>query len=318
MFIYFYLQVAFFKKGQEVCEVSKLQESLESGRFTVTGEIGPPKGTNIEPVLEEAEEYLKGTVVAVNVTDLQTAVMRVGSLAVCIRLKQMGIEPVFQMVCRDRNRLALQSDLLNASVFGIENVLSLTGDHVSMGDHPEARPVYDLDSVSLLEAMVRLERGTDLGKDRKGNANKLDGAPRFFKGCCVTPCADEVEPQVLKLEKKVEAGAQFVQTQAVYDPAAFEDFMKQIEHLDVPVLVGIVMLKSAGMARYMNGSVPGVQVPDRMIQKLSDADKEDRPKISVEIAGELIREMKDMCQGAHLMTLGWDKYVPDIIDAADI
>lgn len=298
--------------------MSKLQESLESGHFTVTGEIGPPKGTNIEPVLDEAEEYLKDTVVAVNVTDLQTAVMRLGSLAVCIKLEEMGIEPIFQMVCRDRNRLALQSDLLNASVFGITNVLSLTGDHVSMGDHPEAKPVYDLDSVSLLETMKRLESGIDLGKDRKGNPNELDGTPEFFKGCCVTPCADEVEPQVLKLEKKVEAGAQFVQTQAVYDPAAFEDFMNRIEHLEVPVLVGIVMLKSAGMARYMNSSVPGVHVPDWMIEKLSEADKDDRPKVSVEIAGELVREMKDMCQGAHLMTLGWDKYVPDIIEVAGV
>jgi len=298
--------------------VSKLQEALEAGKFAVTGEIGPPKGTNIEPALHEAEEYLKGRVLAVNVTDIQTAVMRLGSMATCHMLSDLGIEPVFQMVCRDRNRLALQSDLLSAYVLGIRNVLALTGDHQAMGDHPEAKGVFDLDSVGLLEAISRLESGSDLGHDFKGNPNELDGAPTFFTGCCVTPCADEVEPQILKLEAKVAAGAQFVQTQAVYDPAAFEDFMKRIEHIDVPVMVGIVLLKSAGMAKYMNANVPGVQVPDALTQRLADADKEDRRKVSVEIAAELVRAMKPLCQGAHLMTLGWDMCVPDIIAQADL
>jgi len=295
-----------------------LQESLQSGKFTITGEIGPPKGTNMAPVLEEAEHYLKGKVVAVNVTDIQTAVMRLGSMAACHMLIDIGIEPVFQMVCRDRNRLALQSDLLSASALGIENVLSLTGDHVLMGDHKEAMPVYDLDSVTLLNAMVNLENGTDMGRDMKGNPNKLDGTPKFFKGCCVTPCADEPEMQVLKLENKVAAGAQFVQTQAVYDPKAFESFMKRIQHLKIPVLVGIVMLKNVGMAKYMNRSVPGVTVPDWIMQKLTDAPKKEVASTSVKICGQLIREMRGMCQGAHLMTLGWDKYVPDIVAEAGI
>ncbi|MFW6457452.1 MAG: methylenetetrahydrofolate reductase [Planctomycetota bacterium] len=298
--------------------MSKLQEKLESGEFVFTGEVAPPKGTNVEPVLEAAEEHLKDTVVAVNVTDLQMAVMRAGSLALCIRLKEIGIEPVFQVVCRDRNRLALQSDLLNGSIFGIENVLALTGDHVAMGDHSQAKPVYDLDSVSLLQTMSTLEEGRDLGTDRKGQPNELDGAPTFFKGCCVTPGADEMEPQILKLEKKVAAGAQFVQTQAMYEPEIFEEFMNRIDHIDVPVIVGIVMLKSAGMVRYMNNNVPGVKVPDEFMERLSDVEKEDRPKVSVEIAGELIGKMKHMCQGAHLMTLGWDQYVPDIIEAAGL
>jgi len=298
--------------------VSKLQESLESGKFTVTGEIGPPKGTNIEPVLKEADEYLKGRVTAVNVTDIQTAVMRLGSLPVCHFLVDHGMEPVFQMVCRDRNRLALQSDLLNAAVMGIENVLSLTGDHTVMGDHKGAKPVYDLDSVGLLQAMSLLESGTDMGLDMKGKPNQLDGVPKFFKGCCVTPCADEVEPQVIKLEKKVAAGAQFVQTQAVYDPKAFESFMKRVEHIKVPILVGIVMLKTAGMAKYMNRSVPGVVVPKPLIDELAATDKKDRAKVSIGIAGRLVREMKGMCQGAHLMTLGWDKYVPDILAEAKL
>ena len=298
--------------------LSHFQEALASGRFVVTGEIGPPKGTNIGPVIHEAEHYLKGRVAAVNVTDIQTAVMRAGSMVGCKLLLDRGIEPVFQMVCRDRNRLALLSDLLSAHILGVRNVLALTGDHVAMGDHPEAKPVYDLDSVGLLEAMTRLEAGTDLGRDVKGNPNKLDGVPTFFKGCCVTPCAEEVEPQIIKLEKKVEAGAQFVQTQAVYDPAAFEKFMRRIEHLKIPVLVGIVVLKTAGMAKYMNSSVPGVQVPDATIKRLSDAPKEDRKKVATAIAAELVREMKPMCQGAHLMTLGWDDVVPDILQHAGL
>jgi 5,10-methylenetetrahydrofolate reductase len=297
--------------------VSKLQAALQAADFVYTGEIGPPKGTNIAPVIHEAVEHLKDTVTAVNVTDIQTAVMRAGSLAGAKLLLDAGIEPVFQMVCRDRNRLALQSDLLNASIFGVRNVLALTGDHTTMGDHPQAMPVYDLDSVSLLQAMVRLESGTDMGADLKGNPNTLDGTPVFFKGCCVTPCTEEVGPQIIKLEKKVEAGAQFVQTQAVYEPAAFERFMKQAAHMDVPILVGIVMLKTAGMAKYMNRSVPGVHVPDWIIQKLSDAPKEDRRKVSTAICAQLIREMKPLCRGAHLMTLGWDHCVPDIIAQAE-
>jgi len=192
--------------------MSKLRDALASGAFTFTGEIGPPKGTNVGPVLHEAEEFLKPCCAAVNVTDIQTAVMRMSSLSVCRMLVERGIEPVLQMVTRDRNRLALQSDLLGAAGLGIENVLALTGDHTTMGDHKEAKPVYDLDSVGLLQTMTLLESGTDLGKDLKGQPNRLDGNPKFFKGCVVTPCADEVTPQIIKLEKKVAAGTQFVQT----------------------------------------------------------------------------------------------------------
>jgi len=298
--------------------MSKLQEKLASGQFVVTGEIGPPKGINIEPVMHEAEEYLKDSVTAVNVTDIQTAVMRAGSMVGCKLLIDRGIEPVFQMVCRDRNRLALQSDLLSAALLGVENVLALTGDHVVMGDHQDAMPVYDLDSVGLLKAMSTLEAGSDLGLDMKGNPNELDGAPTFFKGCCVTPCAPNVDAQIAKLEKKVAAGAQFVQTQAVYDPTSFEEFMNKISHIDVPILVGIVMLKTAGMAKYMNRGVPGVSVPDAIIQRMADAAKEDRQKVSIEICGELVAAMKHCCQGAHLMTLGWDHCVPGIIEAAGL
>lgn len=296
--------------------VSRLQRELESGRFVVTGEIGPPKGTNVEPVLEEAEEYLKDTVTAVNVTDIQTAVMRMGSMAVSHMLIDRGVEPVFQMVTRDRNRLALQSDLLSAYALGIRNVLALTGDHVAMGDHPESKPVYDVDSVGLLQLIANLEAGRDWGHDFKGNPNELDGAPAFYKGCCVAPSQEELDMQVLKLEKKVEAGAQFVQTQAVYDEADFERFAKKTEHIDAPILAGIVMLKTAGMAKYMNSSVPGVIVPKPLIKRLSDCDKKDRKKVSIEICAELIAAFKPYCQGVHLMTLGWEKTVPKIVEAA--
>jgi 5,10-methylenetetrahydrofolate reductase len=298
--------------------LSKLQESLESGRFTFTGEIGPPKGNNIEPSLKGAGDFLKGHVTAVNVTDIQTAVMRVGSFALCIKLKEMGIEPVMQIGCRDRNRLALQSDLLNASIFGIENILSITGDHIVLGDHRDAKPVFDLDSVSLLRAMTLIESGTDMGRTAKGEPNVLNGVPKFFKGCVAAPCSQEMDLQVMKLEKKVAAGAQFVQTQAVFDPKTFEAFMKKVEHLKVPVLAGIVILKGAGMAKYMNRKVPGVNVPERLIEKLAAAKKEDVPKVSVQISGELIHDLKDMCRGAHIMSMGWERYVPGIIEAARI
>lgn len=299
--------------------ISALQAGLQSGEFTVTAEIGPPKGVNIHPAIHEAETFFKNDKIAsVNVTDIQTAVMRAGSMVGCKLLIDKGIEPVLQMVTRDRNRLALESDLLSAYILGVRNVLALTGDHVTMGDHPGAKAVYDLDSVGLLQAMSTLEKGSDLGLDMKGNPNELDGAPQFFKGCVVTPCAEEVEPQLIKLEKKVEAGAQFCQTQAVYDPAAFEKFMKRAEKIGIPIMVGIVVLKTAGMAKYMNGNVPGVVVPKSIIKELSDAPKGARKKASIEISGRLVKEMKSMCAGAHIMPLGWDDTVPKILEAAEV
>jgi 5,10-methylenetetrahydrofolate reductase len=261
---------------------------------------------------------MKDAVTAVNVTDIQTAVMRTGSLAISAKLVEAGIEPVYQLVCRDRNRLALQSDLLSAYILGIRNVLILTGDHVVKGDHVDAMPVYDLDSVHLLRAATLLENGTDMGRDMKGRPNKLDGPPRFFKGCVVTPCTDVLEPQIIKLEKKIEAGAQFCQTQAVYDPAAFEAFVNALmrRNISIPILVGIVTLKSFGMAKYMNTFVPGVVVPDPLMIELRDTAKQDARKKSIEIAARLIRAMKPLCRGAHLMTLGWDDTVPAIVAEA--
>ncbi|TET38556.1 MAG: 5,10-methylenetetrahydrofolate reductase [Dehalococcoidia bacterium] len=289
--------------------MSNLSEALKSGKFVVTAEIGPPKGVDIEEMLGDAELF-RGRVDAINVTDQQSSVMRLGSLATCHLLKERGLEPVFQMTCRDRNRIALESDLLCAHVLGIENVLCLTGDYVSLGDHPEAKPVFDLDSVSLLETATLLQQGADLA------GKELKGRPNFFLGAVVTPGADPLEPQIIKMEKKVRAGAQFFQTQAVYEPEEFERFVKEIKHLGVPVLVGIVLLKSAGMARFMNKNVAGVHVPDSFIEEIDRA--ENKREKSIEIAARLIKEMKDLCQGVHIMAIGWEKMVPRVLDAAGL
>ncbi len=287
----------------------KLTELFQQGKFAITSEIGPPKGTDVTEMLENAE-LLRGRVHATNITDQQSSVMRLGSLAACSLLKQRGIEPVFQVTCRDRNRIALQSDLLSSAALGIENVLCLTGDYVGMGDHPDAKPVFDLDSVSLLDTVRRLENGHDLANE------ELKGSPSFCAGAVVAPAADPVEPQIIKMEKKVKAGAQFFQTQAVYDAKGFESFMSQVKHLNVPIMVGIVLLRSAGMARYMNKSVAGVHVPDALIEEMDKA--EDRTKKGIEIAARLIREMKGMCQGVHIMAIGTEKLVPAIIDQAGL
>jgi len=286
-----------------------LRESLKNGKFVVTAEVGPAKGVDIHEFMENAE-LLKGRVDAVNCTDQQSAVMRLGSLAGCYLLKQSGLEPVFQMTCRDRNRIALQSDLLNAYVMGIENVLCLTGDYVTLGDHPEAKPVFDLDSVSLLQAARGLEQGKDLA------GKELKGAPKFFLGACVTPGADPVEPQLIKMEKKVKAGAQFFQTQAIYEPKKFEAFMKEARKFGMPVLAGVVLLRSAAMARFMNRNVAGIHVPDELIEEMDQA--ENKLQKGVEIAARLIKEMKDMCQGVHIMAIGLESKVPAILDAAGL
>ena len=288
-----------------------LKQDLEKGNFVITSEIGPPKGVNIDQCLHEAEG-LKDKVTAINVTDNQSSVMRFGSLATCALLKQKGIEPVFQLVTRDRNRIALQSDLLSAYGLGVENVLCLTGDHPILGDHPEANPVYDFDSVQLLDAASKLNQGKDL------MGNDLDGKPDLFLGAVVTPGADPVEPQIIKMEKKIKAGAQFFQTQAVYDVEMFKQFMEKVKHLNVPVLVGIVLLKSAGMAKFMNANVAGVNVPQNLIDEIKSVSKEDRPKKAIEIAGRLIKELKPLCQGVHIMPLGWDKHVPAVLEAAGL
>jgi 5,10-methylenetetrahydrofolate reductase len=284
------------------------KEKIQSGKFLLTSEIGPPKGIQTKVILEEAE-LIRGRVDAINVTDLQSSVMRLGSLAVCALLKQKGFEPIFQITCRDRNRLALQSDILSAASLGIENILVLTGDHTTLGDHPDAKPVFDLDSVQLLQVIEKLQEGFDM-KD-----NKLEGAaPKFCVGAVVNPGADPIEPQIIKMEKKIDAGAEFFQTQAVYDIKVFENFLSKIKHLKTTILAGIVLLKSAGMARYMNKNVAGVFVPDNLIKEMEET--KDKAAKSVEIASRLIKELKPLCQGIHIMPIGWGKLLPVVLDAA--
>jgi 5,10-methylenetetrahydrofolate reductase len=289
-----------------------LKPLLETGKFVITAEVGPLKGTDITEI-EEVAELLKGRVDAVNVTDQQSSVMRLGSLAVSHLVKEKGLEPIFQVTCRDRNRIALQSDLLSAWVLGIENVLALTGDLPELGDHPQAKAVYDLDSVQLLWVINKLNEGYDMV------GNELKGKTDFFPGAVVNPGADTeaaFELQLIKMEKKIAAGARFFQTQAIYDITTLTKLMKRAEGFGVPILAGIIPLKSAGMARFMNKNVAGVFVPEELIKKMTEA--EDKVQAGIEIAANLIKEVKDMCQGVHIMAIGWEKRVPQIIDAAGL
>ena len=286
---------------------------LDSGKFTVTAEIGPPKGTDIKEMLHHAE-LLKGKLDAANVTDNQSAVMRICSMAVCKLLLDMGHEPILQMTCRDRNRIGLQSDLLGASVLGLKNVLCMTGDHPNAGDHKETKPVYDIESVQLLGVVHSLNNGKDM------MGNEMKGSTDFFAGAVVTPEADPVEPQLLKFEKKVNAGAKFFQTQAIYDIEKFKDFMRFARKFPVKVLAGIVLLKSAGMANYMNKFVPGIRVPQELIDEIKAAGKENALDAGINIAARHIKQLKDekICDGVHIMAIAAEDRVPAIMERAGL
>jgi len=291
---------------------SKLKQALDSGKFVVTAEAGPLKGTDIREI-EEIAHLLKGKVDAINVTDQQSSVMRLGSLVTCHLLKEWGVEPIYQLTCRDRNRIALQSDLLSAWVLGVENCVALTGDLPSSGDHPQAKPVYDLDSVQLLGVMRNLNEGRDM------MGNELKGKTDFFCGAVVNPGADteaSFELQIIKMEKKIAAGARFFQTQAIFDPSSFEKFMKRVEQYKIPILAGVIPLKSAGMAKFMNKNVAGINVPQAMIDKMTKA--EDKTQTGIALCAELIKTLKGMCQGVHIMAIGWEKKVPEILAAAEL
>ncbi|MDD5107994.1 MAG: methylenetetrahydrofolate reductase [Candidatus Omnitrophica bacterium] len=286
------------------------KEKIQAGKFLITSEVGPDKGIETQELLEDAE-LIRNKVDAINVTDLQSSVMRLGSLAASFLLKREGFEPIYQLTCRDRNRLALQSDLLSAAALGIENVLITTGDHPALGDHPQAKPVFDLDSVQLLQVARKLETGQDM------NGNKLKGRlPKFCLGAAVNPGADPLAPQIMKMEKKIEAGAEFFQTQAVFDLKTFEDFITKVKHIKIPIIAGIVLLKSAAMANYMNKNVAGILVPDNLIKEMDKST--DKVSTSIEIASRSIKALKPMCRGIHIMSIGWGKMVPQVLEASGL
>ena len=291
----------------------KIPQLFDRGEFVVSAEVGPPKGFHVDHLLEDAKKYLSG-ISAVNVTDNQSSVMRLGSLAMSKALLDQGLTPIYQLTCRDRNRIALQSDLLSAAMFGIENLLLLTGDHTKLGDHPQAKPVFDLDSVSLIHAVKQLESGVDLG------GNELVGEPpKFAKGAVVSPCSDSVDAQLAKMERKVRAGADYFQTQAVFEPEKFIRFMEKAKQFGKPVQVGIIIPKSAGMAKFMNNNVAGIHVPDEMIEELKkDKEKTKAGITGVEIAARIIKECRPYCQGVHIMALGWEDKVPELLKQAGL
>ena len=290
---------------------SLFEEKLNSGKFLITTEVGPPKGVDISE-LEHHIDLLKDNVDAINVTDHQSSIMRYPSLGGCLLVKEHGGEPILQMTCRDRNRMALQADLLFAHSRGVNNVLALTGDSVDVGDHPEVKPVFDMESAQLL-TMIRI---MESGKDAAGN--DLKGAPEFCIGASVHPSTDFIEPQLIKFDKKVAAGAMFFQTQGIFELASFRRFMQYASQYNVKILAGIIVMSSAGMARYMNKSVPGIIIPQEIIDELATAEKGKGLQKGIEIAVRMIREIKDnnLCDGVHIMAVGNEGIVPQIIEAA--
>ena len=305
--------------------MSILKEALESGKFGVTAEMAPPKGYDFTEQMESAE-LLKGKVHAVNVTDMQSASLKATGLGLCIKLKQAGVEPILQMTGRDRNRMALMGDALAAASFGIDTMLALTGDHPVVGDCKESKPVYDLDSVGILKMLTEMEAtNCDCG------GNELaDGAPKFYKGASVTPVYEPVYLQINKLRQKVEAGAMYIQTQGIFDLEVFKRFLDMVDSVGIKthIMAGIIPLKSAGMAKYMNENVPGIAVPQDMIDRLAAAAAEGKEKgvkglptqLGIEMAAEMIAKIKDehLCDGVHIMAIGAEKNVPKILDKAGL
>jgi methylenetetrahydrofolate reductase (NADPH) len=292
---------------------SLFEEKLYSNKFLVTTEIGPPKGADVSEMVHHAD-LLKDKVDAINVTDHQSSVMRFPSLGGCLLVQEHGGEPILQVTCRDRNRLAIQADLLLAYFRGIRNVLCLTGDSIDVGDHKEAKPVFDLDSVQLLKMIKAMESGTDMA------GNELKGAPKFCIGASVHPEADFIEPQLIKFDKKVAAGAQFFQTQGVFDLGSLRRFMQYASQFNVKILAGIIVMSSARMARYMNDNVPGIIVPQAIIDELATAEKGRGLQKGIEIASRLIKTIKqeNLCHGVHIMAVGNEGIVPDILEVAEL
>ncbi len=295
---------------------TNLEKVLESGGFTVTAEAGPPKGTSTR-VIQRKGELLRSCCDAVNVTDNQTAIVRMSSLVGCVLLKQQGVDPVMQMVTRDRNRIALQSDILGAIALGIGNILCLSGDHQKFGNHPTAKGVFDLDSIQLIQTLKNMRDEKKFLCDED-----VSGEVPIFIGAVENPYADPFEFRVMRLAKKVKAGADFIQTQAVYDVARFTKWMEMVTDrgLDkqVHILAGVIPIKSAGMARYMRDYVSGISVPDEIVARMEDA--ENAREEGVRIPLEIIEQLKEIpgVHGIHIMAVGWEDIVPEIIERAGL
>jgi len=289
------------------------KQALESGKFVVTCEVAPPKGTDLAQTTHHID-LLKDKVDGMNLTDHQSSVMRYPSLGAALIVKEMGAEPILQMTCRDRNRLALQADLLFAATRGINNVLCLTGDSIIFGDHKEAKSVFDLDSSQVVAMIRKLENGKDLG------GNDISGQVSFCAGAIVTPEANPLEPQLIKFEKKIESGAEFIQTQSVFDMDKFSKFMDYARQFDVKIIAGIILLTSAPMARFMNKNIAGVSVPQNLIDEMTSAPKGGALKKGIEIAGRMIAKIKDenICDGVHIMAIGKEELVPEIMTMAGL
>jgi 5,10-methylenetetrahydrofolate reductase len=289
--------------------MSNFSEALDSGRSLVTCELNPPKGVDLGPVFEKAG-LLEGWVDAFNVTDSASSRMTMAPIAVAHLLQDRGFEPILQVTCRDRNRLALQSEVLAASALGIGNVLCMSGDPPGAGDHPDAKTVFDIDAIGLLRAVEALKSGSDMA------GNDLRGVPEINAGAVANPGAEDLDKEMRRMEDKVKAGARFFQTQAVYDPRAFEGFVSAARRFNVPILAGLIVLKSARMARNLNASLPGVHVPKGIVDEMENA--KSRQDKSVEISARIIREIRPMCRGVHIMAIGWESKVPLILEAAGV
>ena len=290
-----------------------IQEVLESGKFLVSGEIGPPKGPDIEEVIHHVD-LLKDIVHAMNITDNQSSVMRYPSLATALIILERGGEPNLQITCRDRNRMSLENELLFGYTRGVRSVLCLTGDSVPVGDHKDAKSVFDLESVQLLNMIRSMEAGMDLG------GNEMNAPVKFYKGAIVTPEAQPIEPQLIKFEKKVEAGAEWFQTQAIYDMDNFAGFMKTARQYPIKMQAGLVLLTSAGMAKYMNKNVPGVVVPDDLIEEMSGAEKGKGIDVGISIMARHIKRIREenLADGVHIMAIGREDVVPRILEEAEL
>jgi methylenetetrahydrofolate reductase (NADPH) len=290
-----------------------LRQKLDRGAFVITADVAPPKGIQLD-MMRERVARMKDAVDAVNVPDNQGSVMRLSSVGGACVVGEMGAEPILQVSCRDRNRLAIQSDLLFASSRGIGNVLCLTGDSVVLGDHPQAGGVFDLDSTQLLQLLGTMEEGLDLG------GNRLDGSPVFFKGATVAPGARPLGPQMLRFERKVEAGAEFFQTQVIFDLDTLRRFMDRARRTRVKILAGILVLASARMARRFNARVPGVRVPGALVEELEKAPRGSAGKRGMEIAAGMIRQIREqgICDGVHVMTAGREDVVPEVLELAGV